>query len=95
MYINSTEGIPTEKLPLEERYSARFFSLKDVFGDIEFDQDGIVELPWYHKIDHWEGYCNFIGSENHKEIRRPPNYILDYHEWNLIGKDDCDIKETT
>jgi len=87
MYAPGQKGIPQEKLPVEERYSARFFSLEDVFGSMKFEKEGIVNLPWYHRVDSWEGYCNFISSENHKEIRRPPKYILDYHEWNLIGED--------
>ena len=90
MFKNTDHGIPQDKLPLEERYSARLFSLKDVFEDIEFDKEEIVELPWYHSVDNWEDYCNFINSENRKEIRRPPKYILDYHEWNLIGEDNYD-----
>ena len=87
MFKNTTAGIPKEKLPIEERYSARFFSLQDVFGQLEFDKEDVVELPWYHKINNWENYCSFLSSKEKDEISRPPKYILDYHEWNKIGED--------
>jgi len=87
MFKNSTTGIPQDKLPIEERYSARFFFLEDVFGSLEFDNQQILKLPWYHKIDNWENYCSFMSSDDKHQISRPPKYILDYHEWNPIGKD--------
>ena len=87
MFKNSTEGIPKEKLPIEQRYSARFFSLKDVFGSLEFSKEQMFCLPWYYKIDNWEDYRQFMSSPESKDISRPPKYILDYHEWNPIGED--------
>ena len=87
MFKNSADGIPKEKLPLEERYSARFFSLQDVFGSLELDKENVIELPWYHKVNNWENYCSFLSSKEKDAINRPPKYILDYHEWNPIGED--------
>ena len=78
-------GLPREKLSLEERYSARFFELSDVF-DI-YEPDIKVELPWYYNIDNWENYCTFISSERRKEIKIPSKDILNYREMNLIGED--------
>ena len=77
---------PTVKLPLEKRYSARYFNLAKVFKRVMLEE--IKEVPWYHTIDNWEGYCNFLGSQDRLKIQRPPNYILNYREWNLMGADD-------
>ena len=87
MFKNSTTGIPKDKLPIEERYSARFFSLQDVFGELKFKKEQTLHLPWYYKIDNWEDYREFMSSRESKDISRPPKYILDYHEWNPIGED--------
>jgi len=77
---------PTVKLPIEKRYSARYFDLAKVFKHVILDE--IREVPWYYTIDNWDGYCNFLGSPDRHKIERPPNYILNYREWNLLGVDD-------
>jgi len=77
---------PTSKLPIEERYSARFFDLAKVFKHVILEETG--QVPWYYAIDTWESYCNFLGSPDRHKVERPPNYILNYKEWNLLGVDD-------
>jgi len=74
----------SKRIPIEKRWSARFFELDKIFkyvtmGDIK------LELPWYYKIDNWEGLQAYFKSE--KKLERPPRDILGYHEWNLIGVD--------
>ncbi len=75
-----------EKLPLEERFSARFFSLSDVF-DFDVSDENKIELDWYYNIDNWDGLCHYLGSEERKNVRRPPKSILSYHEFAPIGVD--------
>lgn len=75
-----------EKLPLEERYSARFFSLSDVF-DFDVSENEKVEVDWYFNIDNWDNLCDYLGSEKRKSVRRPPKSIMSYHEFAPIGKD--------
>ena len=77
---------PPTKLPGEKRYSARYFALAKVFKHVILEE--IKEVPWYYAIDNWEGYCNFLGSPDRLKIERPPNYLLNYREWNLMGVDD-------
>ena len=72
------------RLPLEERYSARFFSLDKVFGSAIIEGQTILDIPQYDNIDSWEGYCKYMGSENRRFIKRP-NYDLQYHEFSKIG----------
>lgn len=80
-------GIPTESLPLEERWSARFFSLDKVFKSARLDGAKKVDLPWYQKIDSWEKYCGYAGSQWSRSLSRPDKCILSYREWNPIGVD--------
>ena len=83
---NLENGMPREKLSVEERYSARFFELSDVF-DI-YNLETKVDLPWYHPIDNWENYCAFLSSKEREQIKTPSKDILSFREMNLIGHDD-------
>lgn len=76
------KGYPNKKLPLEERYSARYFSLDTVFDCAILDGAKIVETPWYYRADNWEGLRKYLGSEN--LLDKPSKDILSYHEFNRI-----------
>ena len=78
-------GIPTESLPLQERWSARFFSLDKVFKSVRLEEANKVDLTWYQRIDSWETFCEYAGSNNSKKLLRPDKCILSYKEWNPIG----------
>jgi len=79
---------PRQKLPLNERYSARFFSLEEVFEPLNFESSCLIDVEWYHGIDNWDRYCQFLASEESKEIKRPSKNILSYREFNKIGEED-------
>tara|TARA_R100001082_G_scaffold44090_1_gene23381 strand:- start:1831 stop:2739 length:909 start_codon:yes stop_codon:yes gene_type:complete len=81
------EGIPTKVLPIEKRWSARFFSLKKVFQFVMMENVEIFEVPWYYNISSWEGLCKYLGSSKQKEIRRPSKHLLAYHEFSRVGVD--------
>tara|TARA_R110000824_G_scaffold281702_2_gene470009 strand:- start:55 stop:951 length:897 start_codon:yes stop_codon:yes gene_type:complete len=87
LWKNSGEEIPTEKLPLEKRWSSRNFTLDKVFKSVIIE-DEPIQLDWYYNIDCWDGYCSYIGSDKRWEIQRPNKEILNYHEWNGIGIDE-------
>lgn len=76
-----------ENLPPEERWSARHFTLDKVFGSAILEEAKTIEVPWYHKIDNWDSYCEYLASEERKRVTRP-SYILKYREWNPLGVDD-------
>ena len=46
-------------------------TLEDIFKSVEMDEPTKIELPWYHQVDSWDGYREYISSENqvykHKE----------------------------
>ncbi len=82
-YEKSGTNIPTNKLPLEERYSARYFSLDKVFGIADTSGAKIVNVGDYHNIDSWDKLRNYLGSEHrlHK-----PKTILTSGKLNKIGE---------
>lgn len=75
---------PTDKLPLEERYSARFFSLDKVFGIGDTSGANIACVHDYFNIDSWEGLRNYLGSD-HRIYRH--NTLLTGKKFNRIGED--------
>ena len=88
---NLTDGMPRDRLSIEERYSARFFTLKDVFEDLDVDKADNVVVPWYYNNDSWEKYCDFLSSEEKNEVKNPGKYILGTREWNSIGTDEKEV----
>lgn len=53
----------TDRIPIGERYSGRFFTLDKVFGMLKLgSQHNFVELPNYQQMDSWESYCDFMKS---------------------------------
>ena len=78
------EEYKAEKLPLEERYSARFFSLDKVFGIGDTSGANIVCIDDYHNIDSWEGLRDYLGSD-HRIYRH--NTLLTGKTFNRIGED--------
>jgi len=77
-----------DRLPLEERNSARNFSLDKVYESVTMGGAKEVELPWYYRIDSWDNLTNFLGSEEANLLARPSKKMLYYRELNPIGIDD-------
>jgi len=74
-----------EKLPLEDRWSARFFELKDVFNDLDLDSANILHGETYFNISSWEEYRNYMISDYSKDIVKPPKELFSYKEFNRVA----------
>jgi len=84
LYENPEPGfMPSKKLPVSERYSARNFTLDKVFRRAKLEMSTVINLPWYHSIDSWDSYCEFLSSK--QELVKPEGVLLPYKKWNLIG----------
>ena len=63
------QGLPTEKLPPEDRLLSLGYGLEDVFGD------GPVgtrqEMNRFYDLTTWQGYVKLLSSELGKTIKRP------------------------
>ena len=73
-----------KRIPIEERWSARFFELDKIFRCVKMGEN-ILEVPEYYNIGNWQGLKTFLGSDF--SLDRPEGDVLGYHEWNLIGVD--------
>ena len=74
-----------ERLPLEERYTGRYFTHDFVFNEVITDDAAVVELPWYYDISSWDKLKLWLGSEH--KLKKPPKFISSYNEWNPLGRD--------
>jgi len=63
------EGMPTEKLPPEERLISRGYGLNEVFGGGPNDNE--QEMKSFYDLTTWPGYVKFISSEQGKKTKRP------------------------
>ena len=89
-YISNPENInsiPTETLPLEERWSARFFELNQVFTDLNIENSEFYEASDFYNLADWSSYRDFMGTELAKSIKRPTKAFFTYREFNSIAKD--------
>lgn len=81
------ENKPREELPFEERWSARFFELKDVFCGIPTDDANILNVETFYDVSTWEGYLELMSSDFAKTIERPPREMFRYKEFNRVAVD--------
>jgi len=69
----------------KDAYTGRFFTHDFVFGDVNDENLCDVEIPWYYNVSSWEGYKEWIASEN--SLDKPKDFILSYSEFNRLGEE--------
>jgi hypothetical protein len=76
------EKYPTQRLPLSQRWSARFFSLYDIFEPLAATDNRNLELDWYYDVSSWQGYVDYIKSEN--LVKKPFDAFIKPHKHERI-----------
>ncbi len=76
-----------ERLPLNERYSYRFFTLDQIFDTMNMDNVVYVDIDKYYRIDTWDLYADYISSEGKTQYPIPRS-VLNASEINPVGVDD-------
>ena len=74
--VPGTGVFDAERLPIEERWSARFFSLDKVFECVKMEGAMMVDTSWYYNIDSWDGLRAYLASEEQSEVKRPSSNYL-------------------
>tara|TARA_B100000085_G_scaffold271219_1_gene284458 strand:+ start:34 stop:912 length:879 start_codon:yes stop_codon:yes gene_type:complete len=64
---------PTQKLPLAERWSARYFELDEIFDAVDETNANKVELAWYYDVSCWDGYRDFLASDF--SLNKPADHL--------------------
>ena len=65
----------------DKRWSSRFFTIDKIFDSDIIDKE-MLEVSWYHKIDSWEAYHNYMSSEESRLIKCPGKSLLKRTEYN-------------
>ena len=82
---NYLDGI---KLPPEERWSARWFSVSKVFDSLDFDNSLEIPIRDFYNVRSWEEYIAFISASRKMTIKRPTKSILTGTTYNKVAEDE-------
>ena len=74
---SDNERYPTQKIPLQHRWSARHFALQTIFEKVSEKNAIKIDLDWYYDISSWRGYCDFLASDF--SIEKPPDALTKAH----------------
>ena len=74
-----------EQLPIEERWSARFFEPKDVFNDLDLDNANLLIVKDYYSLSSWDEYRAYMNSAFSTQIEKPPPQLFSYREFNRVA----------
>jgi len=55
---------PSQKLPLQERWSARHFTLSDIYEPLVTMPHESADLEWHYNICNWQNYVDYLSSDN-------------------------------
>lgn len=85
-----------DALPIEERWSARFFELEQVFAPYVTEQAEEIPIETFYNIGSWQEYKFFMSQTIDTNIKRPSKTILLNQSYKPIGKNylDRDEEET-
>ena len=79
-------GFPRDRLPIEDRWSARFFDLKDVFTE-PVGNSHVFEIDDFYNLNSWAEYKNYISSDFSSTVQRPTKELFSYREFNRVAAD--------
>tara|TARA_B100000131_G_scaffold292269_1_gene306582 strand:+ start:38913 stop:39806 length:894 start_codon:yes stop_codon:yes gene_type:complete len=85
------EKYPSKKLPINERWSARSFDIETVFSQVDETNSYRHDLEWFHSLENWDNYRNFMSSENF--IQKPSDSLTKAHKHNIICNEEGYINE--
>ena len=74
-----------EKLPIEERWSARYFEPKDVFKDLDLEESCVLQSDQFFNITNWDEYRYFMKSDYSSKIVKPPEDLFSYKEFHGVA----------
>lgn len=84
--ILNEQGLPRNRLPIKDRWSARFFDLEDVFTEPIGDSH-VFETDSFYNLNSWDEYKNYISSDFANTVQRPTKELFSYREFNRIAID--------
>lgn len=79
-----------EVLPLEERFNGASITLSKFLEKADLENKHVQKISWHYDISSWDNYCNFLSSQERKNIRKP-KFGFKYTEYNEFAKDNEEL----
>ena len=76
-----------KRISPEDRYSGRFYSVPQAFKNTKISNYLCINTTFYHKIEDWTTYRNYISSRGCEVLGTSFKTILKYKEFNKIPKE--------
>ena len=76
-----------DALPIEERWSARFFELEQVFAPFVSERAQEIPVENFYNVGSWREYKFFMSKNIENDIKRPSKTILLNQAFKPIAKD--------
>jgi hypothetical protein len=87
MTTKGTPENPGTLLPVEERFSARWFETSKVFAPLDLEASKEVPIADFFNIRSWEEYTEFISASRNLIIKRPKTVLIGT-TYNKVAEDD-------
>lgn len=55
---------------LRSQKDATLFTLSEVFEPLDIITNDVVELPWFYDIGSWQNYCDYMGSQTARNMKK-------------------------
>ena len=70
---------PSEKLPLHQRWTARYFPLSEIFQPLKTNDAAAdkLEVEWFYDCAQWEDYTSYLGSD--RILKKPFHELTKPH----------------
>ena len=75
-----------DALPIEERWSARFFPIEKVFEPFNLETATEIKINSFWNVDSWNSYKQFVSDNVDKDIKRPTKTILTRQKCKPIAR---------
>lgn len=82
-----------EMLPPEERFNGASIPLSTFLQKANVEEKITTMVKWHYDISSWDGYCNFLSSNERNYLKRP-RFGFKYSEFNPFAEDNLKIDET-
>tara|TARA_R100001509_G_scaffold160683_1_gene128797 strand:+ start:6712 stop:7620 length:909 start_codon:yes stop_codon:yes gene_type:complete len=82
-----------KSIPVEDRWSSRHFTLKEIFAPIGSLDTNKIEVKSYYPIDNWDNYVVYMRSDIAAGMYAPVGRYLTYKTYGKIKFDELENLE--
>lgn len=74
-----------ETSSVKSKNEARYYTLDQVFKNLDLQENCIIDIPWFYDISNWDGYRKYMGSEESKIILKNKDCYLRGKKFTFAG----------